>query len=109
MSALTDLCRDQPCYIRLPGICNGNPETSVPAHLRLIGVSGMGLKAPDIFVCPGCSDCHDAVDRRRFKDLDIDYVQLAHYQGVVRWQYELWERELICIGVIGKKRFSARG
>jgi hypothetical protein len=82
----------------LDGIC-GDPETVVPAHLRLIGISGMGLKAPDIFACPACMNCHDAADRRRFVELDRDYVQLAHHQGVVRWQYELLKRELICTGV----------
>lgn len=98
MSKLTALCRGQPCYIRLEGIC-GDPETVVPAHLRLTGVSGMGMKAPDIFACPACMHCHDAADRRRFTHLDRDYVQLAHYQGVIRWQNELYKRELICIGV----------
>ncbi|HEX2600091.1 MAG TPA: nuclease domain-containing protein [Terriglobales bacterium] len=95
---ITRLCRDQPCYIRLPNVCNHDPATSVPAHIRLAGVSGMGFKAPDIFVCPACQNCHDAVDRRRFMELDRDYVQLAHYQGVIRWQNELYKRELICIG-----------
>jgi hypothetical protein len=109
VSALTDLCRDQPCYIRLPGICNGNPETSVPAHLRLSGVSGMGIKAPDIFVCPGCIECHDAVDRRRHTHLDRDYVLQAHYEGVIRWQYELWHREIITAAVIAPRRRSAKG
>jgi hypothetical protein len=99
MSKLTALCRGQPCYIRLPEICNSTPENSSPAHLRLIGVSGMGLKAPDIFVCPACPNCHDAVDRRRYIELDRDYAQLAHYQAVMRWQYELYKRELICEGV----------
>lgn len=95
MSALTKLCRDQPCYVRLPGICNGNPETTVPAHVRLIGVSGMGIKAPDILACPACSDCHDAIDRRRYMDLDRDYVRLAHHEALARWQAELWKREII--------------
>ncbi len=106
MSALTDLCQNQPCYIRLPGICNGNPETSSPAHLRLGDISGYGLKAPDIFVCPGCLNCHDAVDRRRYKDLDRDYVLKAHYEGIFRWQYDLYEREIITAAVI---RSSAKG
>jgi hypothetical protein len=98
MSKLTDLCRDQPCYIRLPEVCNGRTDTTVPAHIRLIGISGGSLKAPDILVCPACFECHDAVDRRRYMSLDRDYVRLAHFEGVARWQNELYKRELICIG-----------
>lgn len=41
----------------------------------------------------------DAIDRRRYMDLDREHVQLAHYRGVLRWQYELLRRELICVGV----------
>jgi hypothetical protein len=86
---LRTLARDKPCYVRLPDVCNGNPETSVLAHLRLIGISGMGMKAPDILACPACSCCHDAIDRRSHMDLDRDYVRLAHMEGVARWQSKL--------------------
>lgn len=102
---ITRLCRGQPCYIRLEGIC-GDPETVVPAHLRLPGISGLGIKAPPIFVCPACMHCHDAVDRRRFTDLDRDYVLKAHYEGIFRWQNELYDREIITAVVI---RGSAKG
>lgn len=107
MSALTDLCRGQPCYVALPGVCNGNPETVVPAHIRQIGISGAGIKAPDIFACPACFECHNAIDRRSHMDLDRDYVQLAHYKALVAWQNELYRREIINVGVIGKKRLTA--
>lgn len=108
MSALTDLCRGQPCFIRLPDLCNSTPENSVPAHLRLGGISGYGIKAPDIFVCPACPNCHDAADRRRYMDLERDYVLKAHYEGIFRWQNELFSREIITVGVIGKRLRSAR-
>ncbi len=95
VSKLTALCKGQPCYVRLPGVCNGNPETTVPAHIRLIGISGGGIKAPDIFACPACHACHDAIDRRANMDLDRDYVRLAHFEGLARWQYELHKREIL--------------
>jgi len=94
---ITKLCRDQPCFVRLPDVCNGNPETTVPAHIRLIGISGMGIKAPDFLLCPACSNCHDAIDRRRYMDLDRDYVLKAHYEGVFRWQKQLYDRELLVV------------
>lgn len=88
MSKWTELARGEQCYIRLPGIC-GNPETVVFAHIRMIGVSGAGLKSPDVLGCPACQHCHDAADRRAHMDLDRDYVRLAHLEGVMRWQYRL--------------------
>ena len=89
MTNLRALARDQLCYVRLPDICSGDRQTTVLAHVRLIGVSGMGMKAPDLLACPACSRCHDAIDRRANMDLDRDYVRLAHYEGVLRWQCKL--------------------
>lgn len=92
---LRDYARNQPCKIRLDGICNGNVETTVLAHFRQIGTSGLGLKSPDLYAAWACSDCHDAVDRRRFIDLDREFVQLAHLQGVMRTQATLIEKGIV--------------
>lgn len=73
------------CMIRL-SVCNGNPETTVLCHYRLIGISGIGMKSPDLIAAWGCSECHDAVDRRRHKDLEFDFVRLAHAEGCFRTQ-----------------------
>jgi hypothetical protein len=70
--------------VRLPGICNHNSATTVLAHIRLSGVSGIGLKADDLLGAWACSACHDAIDRRFRTDLDRDYVRLAHLEGMVR-------------------------
>lgn len=86
---LRQLARAKPCMVRLPGICNGNPETTVLAHYRLIGISGMGIKSDDLLGAWACSDCHDAIDRRAHMDLDRDYVRLAHLEGMVRTLCEL--------------------
>ena len=76
--------RGQDCMIRLPGICNGNPETVVLAHYRLSGLCGIGSKPNDLLGAWACSCCHDACDRRTHKDLDRDYVRLCHAEGVMR-------------------------
>ena len=70
--------------VRLPGVCNHNPETTVLAHVRLAGVSGMGMKADDLLGAWACSSCHDAIDRRGHLDLERDYVRLAHLEAMVR-------------------------
>lgn len=70
--------------VRLIGICNHNPETTVLAHIRMPGISGIGIKADDLLGAWACSSCHDAIDRRSHTDLDRDYVRLAHLEGMAR-------------------------
>ena len=87
MTNLRNSAKGEDCLIRLPGICNGNPATTVLAHYRLIGISGLGLKSPDMLAAFACSACHDYVDSRRISaDLSRDQVKLAHLEGVMRTQ-----------------------
>ena len=81
--------------MRLPGVCNHNSETVVLAHYRLAGVSGMGMKSPDILGAWACSACHDAIDRRDYTDLDRDFVRLAHLEGMVRTIAQLVKEGLV--------------
>jgi hypothetical protein len=76
--------RGRGCTVRLSGVCNHNSETVVLAHIRMAGISGMGLKADDLLGAWACSACHDAIDRRSHTDLERDYVRLAHFEGMVR-------------------------
>lgn len=73
------------CQVRLPLICNFNPETVVLAHYRMAGLSGAGQKPNDLFGAFCCSSCHDECDRRTRK-LETDFVRLAHAEGVLRTQ-----------------------
>jgi hypothetical protein len=50
--------------LRIPGVCNFNPETTVLAHIRRGGVAGMGQKPPDLCGVHACSACHDVIDSR---------------------------------------------
>jgi len=73
------------CMVRLPGICNFNSETVVLAHIRLAGVSGMGMKSPDLIGAWACSACHDEVDGRTHKSgMTHDELRLAHFEGMAR-------------------------
>lgn len=60
---LRESARGQDCTLRLPG-CNGNPETTVLAHIPC-GMRGMGMKSPDNMAVFACSHCHDVIDGRR--------------------------------------------
>lgn len=79
MTNLRQLAEGKPCMIRLPGICNHNTETTVLCHFRMNGISGMGLKAPDLLGAWGCSSCHAWVDSHH-----DDATILAFADGVFR-------------------------
>ena len=59
---LRNSARGQDCQVRIPGICNFNPETTVLAHVG--SNSGMGMKPDDTEAAFCCSACHDAIDGR---------------------------------------------
>lgn len=83
------------CMVRIPEVCNHNSETVVLAHYRLAGVSGIGMKSPDVLGAWACSACHDAIDRRAHTDLDRDYVRLLHLEGMARTIAQLNREGLI--------------
>jgi len=84
------------CMVRLPSICNFNSETVVLAHIRLQGVSGMGMKSPDLIGAWACSACHDELDgRTRKSGLSRDELRLAHYDGMVRTICQLDKEGLV--------------
>ena len=76
---LRKLAKGRDCQIRLPGICNHNPETTVLAHYRMAGLSGMGMKSPDMCGAWACSNCHTYVDTHR-----DDVTARAFLEGVLR-------------------------
>jgi hypothetical protein len=91
MSKIRKAAKGAECQIRIPGVCNYNPETTVLAHLN---GAGMALKANDIHGAFACSDCHNEVDRRT-RHIDMEAARLAHLEGVIRTQ-----KVLLRIGLI---------
>lgn len=88
----TKSARGQECQIRFPFVCNGNPETTVLAHLN---GAGMGLKRANIHGAYACSSCHDIIDGRAtlpepLKGMKADdlmrTIKLLHLDGVIRTQ-----------------------
>lgn len=80
---MTDLRRQaigRECQIRLPG-CQTAP--CCLCHYRLPGVSGMGLKSPDLLGAWGCAACHEKVDTTHRGDPG---VQLDFARAVLRTQ-----------------------
>ena len=81
MTDLRQYARGKPCMVRLPGICCGDAETTVLAHIRMAGITGMGQKAPDLLGAWACFKCHDYIDGRAKRDRS---VMLDHLEGVAR-------------------------
>jgi len=85
---LTKAARGRDCQVRVPGVCNGNPETTVLAHYRLKGTSGMGCKPHDFQGAWACSACHDYVDGRSHNRREDDRTTARHWhaEAVMRTQ-----------------------
>lgn len=83
---LRKLARGRECQVRLENVCCGDPETTVLAHIRMIGISGMGLKAPDVLGAHCCSACHSAADTGQYNGqrFEREYVELQFLRGVMR-------------------------
>lgn len=87
--------RGKECTVQLP-CCNHDPATTVLAHLRMSGITGIGQKAPDILGAHCCSSCHVAVDTYgHSQEYDRDFVRLAFFEGVMRTQYRLIKAALL--------------
>lgn len=66
MTPIRKAARGQDCTLRISGVCNFDPDTTVLCHSNMLSDGkGMGLKAPDTEACFGCSACHDLLDGRR--------------------------------------------
>lgn len=83
---LLAMARGQSCVLKVPGVCNGNRDTTVAAHsnLRIHG-KAKGRKADDQYHCHACSACHSwldagpataAVKRERFMSAHIWMVSI---------------------------------
>ena len=80
MSKLRELARGRDCQVRLPGCDGGGPsETTILAHIRMAGISGLGFKAPDALGAHCCAICHSYADTHHDAE-----TQLAFYKGVIR-------------------------
>ncbi len=61
---LLAMARGQDCNMRVPGICNRNPETVVAAHSNShVHGKAKGRKADDCYVVYACSSCHSWLDQ----------------------------------------------
>lgn len=86
--------RGQDCALRIPGVCNFNPETTVLAH---VGRNrGMSIKCHDTMAVYACSSCHDQIDGRS-SVLDVGTRSQYILDALEETQAKLLEQGLINI------------
>jgi hypothetical protein len=100
VSKITESARLEECQIRLAGICNRNPETTVWCHANGSAAGkGIGMKSHDLLGAYGCSDCHDAYDRRNLGSANRrhnrEHIELAFWQGHARSVLILVEKGIV--------------
>lgn len=81
--------KGMPCYLRLPGVCCHDPDTTVLCHRRVYGVAGGGQKPPDTCSFPGCVTCHAVYDGRVKSDFDRDFLEAEADRAQNQWLAEL--------------------
>ena len=86
MTKLRNEAKGRDCLVRIPGICNFNPETVVLAHL---GGAGMGIKCNDMIGAHCCHACHQEIDGAVKSNYTKDELELMHLEGIIRTQEAL--------------------
>lgn len=92
MTSLRKEARSRDCQIRISGICNHDSATTVLAHFRMAGISGMGMKSPDVIGSWACSACHQWVDTHKDDETQLDFAHgvfrtqaILAAEGKIRW------------------------
>ena len=87
--ALLDMARGRECLLKIPGVCNHNPETTVACHSNQSKHGkGAGLKASEEFCVWGCSACHREIDQgTRAKAEKFAVFDIAHVRQIAQWVY----------------------
>lgn len=70
--------------MRVPGWCDGGGETTVLAHYRLAGYSGVGYKPDDLMGAWCCAPCHAAIDGHASTIHTTAELRRWHAEGVMR-------------------------
>lgn len=55
--------KGEPCKLAIPGVCTGDVDTVIPAHIR-DRHTGRSVKASDLSVADACFACHEVFDLR---------------------------------------------
>lgn len=76
------LCKGQPCYLRIPGVCTGRAHDPCHSNQAKHGKGG-AIKAHDVYTVPGCRSCHNELDQ------GMRYTRLEKF-AIWDRAYERW-------------------
>lgn len=92
---ITQSANGQTCTLRLDG-CLGGTETTVWAHSPYSeDGKGGAQKADDIFGCYACQHCHDLLDKRKYIDIDDEFIRDRFHSAM-----KVSIRRLIDLGIL---------
>lgn len=95
---ITQSARGEECDIRIEGVCNFDPATTVWSHYPgLAGGRGMGYKSLDACGVYACSSCHDCADSRSPppQGMTRQDVMLRWHEGHLRSLVKLHAKGLL--------------
>lgn len=84
---LLDMAKGQTCLLRVPGVCNQDPRTTVACHSNWLEHGKAGArKADDHWHVWGCSACHTWLDQGRAHHQEKRRV----FDGAFAWMVSIW-------------------
>lgn len=103
--------RGATCKLQIPGVCAGDVETTIPAHIR-DRHTGKAQKASDLSVTDACWACHEVFDRRAkmpngefITDAEWHFYALRGLQDTLEGRHE---KGLLFVPVDPAKPFHER-
>lgn len=93
---LRNSARGQECTLRLPGICCGDPATTVLAHLPF-GGRGISRKAGDTHAVYSCAACHDHLDGRTKARISREELYECCLRGLAETHQRMVDEGLISV------------
>ncbi|ABO60580.1 DUF1364 domain-containing protein (plasmid) [Burkholderia vietnamiensis] len=87
MSKITDSARGETCALRLPGVCNRDPETTVWAHGNDVEggkAKGKKLLRYDHIGCYACYSCHMVLDGQAKRPAHLALEQVREAELLAR-------------------------
>lgn len=102
-----DASRGQPCTLQITGVCTGDVETTVAAHIRDEG-TGKGKKADDISIADACFACHRVFDGHGHAPLTETEWLFYALRGLQRTLRSRVLRKKIIVGLDPERLSSER-
>jgi hypothetical protein len=99
--------RGQPCTLQITGVCTGDVETTVAAHIR-DETFGKSQKADDISIADACYACHRVFDGHGHTPLTSEEWLFYALRGLQRTFRNRVERGLVIVPLDAERLSSER-